>query len=85
MENQMKPRFRALALLLLFAIPLLAQEEPIPPDGEGSVIVEVGWIGVGTATAYDITAVLPHDAGVGLDRGLDRRFLELLGLLFFTA
>lgn len=31
MENQMKPRFRALALLLLFAIPLLAQEEPIPP------------------------------------------------------
>jgi len=29
-------------------------------------LIEIGWIGVGTGTAFDISAVLPDDAGVGL-------------------
>ncbi len=28
--------------------------------------VEIGWITIGTATAFDVGAVLPHDAGIGL-------------------
>lgn len=28
--------------------------------------VEIGWITVGTSTAFDISAVLPHDGGIGL-------------------
>jgi high-affinity iron transporter len=28
--------------------------------------VEIGWITVGTATAFDIGAILPHDQGIGL-------------------
>ncbi len=28
--------------------------------------VEIGWITLGTATAFDIGAILPHDQGVGL-------------------
>lgn len=28
--------------------------------------VEIGWITIGTSTAFDIGAVLPHDAGIGL-------------------
>jgi high-affinity iron transporter len=28
--------------------------------------VEIGWITIGTGTAFDIGAVLPHDAGIGL-------------------
>jgi high-affinity iron transporter len=28
--------------------------------------VEIGWITIGTATAFDIGAILPHDVGVGL-------------------
>src|SRR5512139_3322502 len=31
-ENLMRNYFRALALLLVFALPLFAQEEPIPPQ-----------------------------------------------------
>jgi len=27
--------------------------------------VEIGWITIGTATAFDVGAVLPHDAGIG--------------------
>jgi high-affinity iron transporter len=29
-------------------------------------LVEIGWITIGTSTAFDIGAVLPHDAGIGL-------------------
>jgi len=29
-------------------------------------LVEIGWIAVGTATAFDIGAILPHDQGIGL-------------------
>jgi high-affinity iron transporter len=29
-------------------------------------LVEIGWIAVGTGTAFDISAILPHDAGIGL-------------------
>lgn len=29
-------------------------------------LVEVGWIGVGTATAFDVSGVLPHADGIGL-------------------
>lgn len=29
-------------------------------------LIEVGWITVATQTAFDISAVLPHDAGIGL-------------------
>lgn len=29
-------------------------------------LIEVGWITFGTQTAFDISGVLPHDAGVGL-------------------
>jgi high-affinity iron transporter len=29
-------------------------------------LVEIGWIRVGTATAFDIGAILPHDQGIGL-------------------
>ena len=29
-------------------------------------LIEVGWIGVGTQAAFDLSAVLPDDAGVGL-------------------
>ncbi len=29
-------------------------------------LVEIGWIGVGTQTAFDVSAVLPHDSGIGL-------------------
>ncbi len=28
--------------------------------------VEIGWISIGTQTAFDVSAVLPHDAGIGL-------------------
>jgi high-affinity iron transporter len=28
--------------------------------------VEIGWIGLGTQTAFDISATLPHEAGIGL-------------------
>lgn len=28
--------------------------------------VEIGWIGIGTSTAFDISALLPHDEGIGL-------------------
>jgi high-affinity iron transporter len=28
--------------------------------------VEIGWITVGTSTAFDLSAVLPHDQGIGL-------------------
>jgi high-affinity iron transporter len=28
--------------------------------------VEIGWITIGTGTAFDVGAVLPHDAGIGL-------------------
>ncbi len=29
-------------------------------------LVEIGWITVGAGTAFDISAILPHDAGIGL-------------------
>ena len=29
-------------------------------------LVEIGWIGVGTSTAFDVSAILPHEAGIGL-------------------
>ena len=29
-------------------------------------LIEIGWIGVGTGTVFDISSVLPDDAGVGL-------------------
>jgi high-affinity iron transporter len=29
-------------------------------------LIEVGWITVGTQTLFDISGLLPHDAGVGL-------------------
>ena len=29
-------------------------------------LVEIGWVTIGTSTAFDIGAVLPHDAGIGL-------------------
>jgi high-affinity iron transporter len=29
-------------------------------------LVEIGWIAVGTGPAFDIGAILPHDAGIGL-------------------
>jgi high-affinity iron transporter len=28
--------------------------------------VEIGWITLGTQTAFDISATLPHEAGIGL-------------------
>ena len=28
--------------------------------------VEIGWIGLGTQTAFDISATLPHESGIGL-------------------
>jgi len=28
--------------------------------------VEIGWIAVGTSTAFDVSAVLPHEEGIGL-------------------
>src|SRR5512141_1274466 len=32
----------------------------------GHELIDVGWIGVGTGIAFDISAVVPDDAGVGL-------------------
>ncbi len=29
-------------------------------------LVEIGWISIGSQTAFDVSAVLPHDAGIGL-------------------
>jgi high-affinity iron transporter len=29
-------------------------------------LVEIGWIAVATGTAFDVSAILPHDAGIGL-------------------
>lgn len=29
-------------------------------------LIEVGWIGVATGTVFDISAILPHDVGLGL-------------------
>ncbi|HLB45277.1 MAG TPA: iron uptake transporter permease EfeU [Candidatus Limnocylindrales bacterium] len=29
-------------------------------------LIEVGWITIGTQTVFDISAILPHDAGLGL-------------------
>lgn len=31
-----------------------------------SELVEIGWIGVGTGNAFDISVILPHDAGIGM-------------------
>jgi len=51
-------------------------------------LIEVGWITIGTQTLFDISAILPHDAGVGLFlralRGYTSR-PELVTLLVYLA
>jgi high-affinity iron transporter len=46
------------ALLVFIAAGLLG--------GAVHEFVEIGWITLGTSTAFDVGAVLPHDQGIGL-------------------
>ena len=44
-------------------------------------LVEIGWVGIGTGTAFDISTVLPHEAMLGAPTGLPLIVGELLRAL----
>jgi high-affinity iron transporter len=44
--------------------------------------VEIGWINVGTATAFDVSGVLPHEAADGAPGGLVLFIGQLLRAMF---